>query len=180
MIRLFVALNLDVDIKERLRPFYEGLDMEQAKVVPIENLHISLKFLGYAEEDLLPEIKAVLNAVAKKHRPFNLSLDRLGAFPSKKRARVFWIGAGENKEATVLATEMDEGFEKLGFEREKRAYKVHLTLSRFKKPTDVTDLVQRRFGSIKQKVGDFSLFESKLSSKGAQYREVEKFVLKNA
>lgn len=178
MIRLFIAIK--INNKQKLMPYFKGLDFEQAKVVAIDNLHITLKFLGYTDENLLPEIETVLGRIAKKHRPFDLKFDRLGAFPSKKKARVFWIGESDNKEAELLASDMDEAFERLGFKREKRKFKVHLTISRFKKPTEASNLVDRQIEPIEQNINSFILFESKLASKGARYKALNKYFLKSA
>jgi len=180
MIRLFIALDLPVNVKEKLQHFTESLAIEQARLIEAKNLHLTLKFLGYVENNLLPEIDEQLKIAASKHFPFDIRLDHLGAFPSKRQGRILWIGSESNKQLESLATDLDNALSKFGFEPEKRAFKVHLTLARFKKPADLTEILEAPIEVVSEKISDFALFESKLSSKGAQYRVIEKYFLKNA
>ncbi|TET54435.1 MAG: RNA 2',3'-cyclic phosphodiesterase [Actinobacteria bacterium] len=180
MTRLFVAIDFEQKTKKRLEDFTKKLDIKDARVVPAKNIHITVKFLGYVEESILPEIKKVLSSIANKHGPFNVTLDRLGAFPSKRKGRIFWLGSRKNEAANSFADDLDKKFQALGFKLEKRAFKIHLTLARLKKPINLEKATNAKISSVDQKVSHISLFESKITPKGAQYRVLEKYYLKRA
>ncbi len=180
MIRLFVAIEFEQETKERLENFTKKLDIKDARVVTAKNIHITVKFLGYVEESILPEMEEMLSRVANSHSPFNITLDRLGAFPSKRKGRIFWLGSRKNEAANSLATDLDNEFQALGFKLEKRAFKIHLTLARLKKPINLEKATDAKMSPLDQKVSHISLFESKITPKGAQYRVLEKYLLKRS
>jgi len=180
MIRLFIALDLPSNVKEKLQHFTESLATAEARIIKAKNLHLTLKFLGYTENNLLPAIYDELKIIAAKHAAFNILLDRLGAFPSKRQARILWVGSESNKQLESLANDLDNALSKYGFEQEKRSFKVHLTLARFKKPADLTEILDAPIGPASEKITHFALFESKLSPKGAQYKVLEKYFFKKA
>ena len=60
-----------------------------------------------------------------------------GVFPGLRRPRVMWIGLGGETEALIqLQVALDTGLADLGFEKEKRPFKAHLTLARIKDRVD--------------------------------------------
>ncbi len=67
-------------------------EVDGARWVAPENIHLTLKFLGTTSDDKLDEIAAAIEETVSNFRKFYFSLDGLGAFPSTKRARVIWVG----------------------------------------------------------------------------------------
>ena len=65
MKRIFIAVNLPEEIKESLNGLIEKLPKDKVKAVKKENLHITMKFLGYMPEETLPELYKKLNALRK-------------------------------------------------------------------------------------------------------------------
>ena len=143
-----------------------------------ENVHLTLKFLGDIQEEVLGNLCAALEEVCTKHTPFHVELARLGAFPSAWRARILWVGGGAGFDRLrVLAADLDDAFAPLGFEREERPYTPHLTLGRvrgrpasFDPPPDA--------GGLGFRVRRVELVKSTLTSEGAVYRTVEAFALR--
>ena len=142
-----------------------------------ENVHLTLKFLGDVQAEALDSIRAALGEVCAQHAPFDAALTELGAFPSARRAKTLWIGAGEGSDRLrSLAADVDNALAPLGFEREKRPYIPHLTLGRARgRPlhldlpsgAEVTGFRVRRV----------ELTESRLAAEGATYRTVGNFAL---
>lgn len=180
MIRLFVALELDRQIKEKLESFASSFNIAGARIISANNLHITVKFLGYTEPNLLPAINKTLKEIASRHQKFDIVLDHLGAFPSKRKSRIFWMGSKENTSVVSLVDDLDKALETYGYKIEKRSFKIHLTLARFKPLADLSKIIEQNIDTIRQEIDHLSLFESKLSPKGAQYKALEKFFLKNA
>jgi len=111
--------------------------------VPPEKLHFTLRFLGSVPVGLRGALAGVCEEVAKRHAPFDLTLSGGGAFPSQRRASVLWVGATDGADALcALAEALGPGLDALGFEREARAFKPHLTLARSKRTLQLTAAVE--------------------------------------
>jgi RNA 2',3'-cyclic 3'-phosphodiesterase len=89
-VRLFIAIEFAQEIRGRLEGFIAELWVlaPKAKWVRVENLHITLKFLGETGPEKLPAIQAALASV-RDSQPVTLELRGLGFFPNEQRARVF-------------------------------------------------------------------------------------------
>ena len=124
MPRLFFALPLHqlapalIDWRER-RP-WPGLP------VPERNLHLTLAFLGEADEATRDRLIAA--AAQQRCPPFSVHLDQTGWF---QRARAAWVGPSEwPNELNVLARALRRHGEKLGLGNGEQGYRPHITLSR--------------------------------------------------
>ncbi|MFB3066618.1 MAG: RNA 2',3'-cyclic phosphodiesterase, partial [Planctomycetota bacterium] len=97
-----------------------------------ETIHLTLRFLGDIE-DPQPVAEAA-QAVAARHEPFTLAVCGLGVFPHPRAPRVFWAGVGRGREAVqALAEDLSEALQPLGFEPERRPWRAHMTLGRFRR-----------------------------------------------
>ncbi len=135
VIRTFVAVLIAENLKEEIGRVQEHLKKlaPDVKWVACENLHVTLKFLGDVREDQVPKVCAAVDEAARAHSPFEMRISGLGAFPNPARARVVWTGieAGYDQ-MRKLAETVDANLAELGFEREKRAFKSHITIGRVK------------------------------------------------
>jgi len=181
-LRLFVAVSIPRSHLERVEREVAAFKEKvvNARWTPLENQHVTLKFLGSTPSDRLTEIEQVCELVAATHARSSLSLGGIGAFPSRNRVRVLWVGLDDPAWLlSGVAADLDRAFEPLGFASEARAFTPHLTLCRFKIPVplkgglpeiDVSDLDPFRIEAIQ-------LFRSHLSPKGARYEVVSEFAL---
>ncbi len=181
--RLFIAVEIDravreaaVDIASRVRRRIEarGRRLAPAGVtwVKADNLHLTLRFLGEVDDALAESVREAI-AAPFRGEPFEGVLAGLGMFPPSGRPRVLWIGTREGEPRLVqLAEEVESRIEALGFQREARPFRGHLTLARFREPAAVE---VRREAQIedavagRSKVGEVVLFQSRLSPKGPTY-----------
>ena len=158
---------------EGLRPATRGIAW-----VAIENLHLTLKFLGGVEAARLGDVLAALRQAAAGAVPFELAIRGLGAFPSVTRPRVIWAGVVEGAAAVAeLAARVDVALAGLGFPRETRPFAGHVTLGRVRAPRRDTGLAEalgpaatRDFGRVR--VARLSLMRSDLAPRGARYTEL--------
>ncbi|MFA6268993.1 MAG: RNA 2',3'-cyclic phosphodiesterase [archaeon] len=164
MKRLFVAIELPKKLRETIeKELIEPLNT--VKKVPATNLHITLCFLGDANEAGEKEILKRLSQI--KFEPFQILIGTIGQFDE----RVIWLSA-EARELYDLA----EGVSKtLGTDSE---FSGHITIARANDGTDFA----KEFSKIKNKrvyqtlkVKNFALFESKLTPEGSVYSKVEDF-----
>jgi len=144
------------------------------KWVADENLHITLRFLGEVSEEGLPGLRDLGQTVAAGTSPFELRLDRLGAFPSPHRARVLWAGpTGECVPFTDFARKLEQAVIGLGFPAERREAEPHVTLARLRIPQDVASVVAGASRTaLHVPVDALSLMQSELRPQGPLYAPV--------
>ena len=102
------------------------------KVVRTDQLHLTIKFLGDTEDGLVPEIVAAIREATAGVRPFEIRLQGTGAFPSVARMSVIWVSVKGAEPLARIAEALETSLESLGFPREGRPWKAHLTLARVK------------------------------------------------
>jgi len=178
--RTFMALNLPVTtirkveamMKEELRPRAKELELKVGWV-RAPNMHITLKFLGNVPEETCRVISDRLPTLTDARAPLRLHLKGLGAFPSAEKPRVIWLGLEQQDDAlTRLATVVDGWFEDLGFEKEKREFRAHLTLGRVKKGSAVDLLATPELAEVDLgpcTATDVVFYRSVLQRTGAEY-----------
>lgn len=150
----------------------------EARWIPVANQHITLKFLGSTSEDRLSDVVSLCEQVAGRHAAAPLTLTELGVFPSRRRARVLWIGIDDpGGLLSSLAGALDRDLAEVGFAPEARAYSPHLTVARFKKPTAIHELPLLPQPPPPFRLESFDLWRSHLSPRGARYEALASFPL---
>jgi RNA 2',3'-cyclic 3'-phosphodiesterase len=195
-VRIFVALDIDEAIRERLRIFVEGVRgfAPDARWAPPESLHLTLKFIGEKPPEAVDEIKRSLTDIA--FPPFEIAFRGYGFFPTPKSPRVFWIGIQCGATLPALATAIDNTTAKLGVPREDHPFSPHLTLARRgsgsgaprwhkgDSPNQTFQPLARKltampppeFGTMTAR--EFFLYQSQLSRDGSRYTKLDRFILR--
>lgn len=183
--RLFFAVPISEDVRRIVHRAVGMIPIDPPPwrwIVP-QNYHITLKFLGEVEEPLILPLGEAASRIAAAAPPFELSFDRFGAFPSISRPRVLFYAADRGAEGlSGLALRLEEELEPLGFERERRGFRAHLTLARVKSRPQpgvrsILESIPDLPGSALQRVDRFVLMKSTLLRSGARYDELESFAL---
>jgi 2'-5' RNA ligase len=180
-VRAFVAIFPPPELQAAVTGALETVQHLNDKVrwVRPENIHLTLKFLGNVQEETLGNLCAALEETCAGHKPFDIGLVRLGAFPSARRARILWIGVDAGSDQLrALAADLESALIPLGFEREKRAFTPHLTLARVRSRPVNFDGRPTTIGDLRFRVRHIELIESTLSPKGGTYRTIQAFALK--
>ena len=179
--RLFIAIEISPDVRAALAALLKELraTAPQVKWARVENMHITLKFLGETDSSKLLAVQTALSAI-RSSQPVTLEFRGLDFFPNEKRAKVFWAGMEASPNLPTLAVEIDQAMHKLGFPLEGRPFTPHLTLARFQPPglpprlaAAGQESASREFGSLIAR--EFLLIESKLTSAGAEYTTLQSF-----
>ncbi len=189
--RLFIALDIDPAIRQRIATFVDGVRgfAPEVRFVGPDSFHVTLKFLGETDEP--DPIKTALKEV--HGQPIALNFRGYGFFPGPKNARVFWTGIEAGLELQELVSSIDRAMTPLGFEREKGPYRAHLTLARSGsgRPGRMRgDTPNAKFSGLQSKLSklpepefgtmtahEFYLYQSKLSPRGSQYTKLASFPL---
>ncbi|MEW5917781.1 MAG: RNA 2',3'-cyclic phosphodiesterase, partial [Gemmatimonadota bacterium] len=134
--RLFIAANFDAELRARLHKTASALRDAAPDVawITAERLHLTLKFLGERDAELVPRLVAALHKLGEETHPVNVRLGSFGAFPNFRRARVVWMGIEPMDQLAALAGNVDTVCSALGIAREERPYRAHVTLGRVKRP----------------------------------------------
>lgn len=180
-IRTFIALELPPAVINLLREVQQELKRLKlgARWVRPENIHLTLKFLGDINPDDIGRIGDAMIGAAADIPPLTLSVRQIGVFPGIKRPRVIWIGLGGNiQELLALQGRLETELDTLGFPREKRAFKAHLTLGRIKQAAnpDVIGRMMRQYASLSSEeftCDQVTLFKSDLKPSGAVYTKLK-------
>jgi len=193
--RIFIALDIDDAIRERIARFMEGVEgfAPDARWVKPESLHVTLKFIGEQTEPAVEQIKLALGTISAAAA--EIQFRGYGFFPTVKSARVFWIGMEAGPQLASLAAAIDDKTASLGIPKEERAFSPHLTLARgaggsgsrrwskndgsgrgFQRLQErLTALPAPDFGTMTAR--EFFLYQSQLSPKGSQYTKLARFAL---
>lgn len=187
-LRLFIAIELSVQIQQALTELIEQLKQKSGhlvKWVQPQQLHLTLKFLGDTPQGMLPRLNAQLGTVAAGTVGFELTAKSCGVFPTPNRARVLWAGISCPPELTQLQKEIDAQLLGLGFAMEGRAFSPHLTLGRVSDSAEgqkvkavVQELLNHAeddFGSVA--IQKFTLFQSTLTPAGPIYTPLQRYAL---
>jgi len=138
--------------------------------VPPENLHITLKFLGMVPESHIDAICQVMNRVLEGREPFELQIVGFGCF-----RQALWLGVDRSHQLDEMAAALDTSLEALGFPRNSKPYRPHLTVARLRTSArlSLSDL-QARFGDRhwgRLTVDAIHLYESWTLPGGVAYKK---------
>lgn len=178
--RLFIGIPLPNQLKKEISEAKaKAEEYINGRWIKVENIHLTLKFLGYCEVEIINQINEAVAAAVSREQAFNLSTTEFGCFPKKERARIVWLGLERDDRLDRIQSGIEEGLAALGFEKEDRKYHPHLTVVRCKKPVNVdldavNNLVKIR---TKMPVNAVNLYESVLTREGAEYVKLNKFEL---
>ena len=193
--RLFVALDIDEEIRNRIQEFTEqvrGLAPHARWVAP-GSLHITLKFIGEKPEAFVQQSESALKSVTVAR--FRVEFSGAGFFPTSKAARVFWIGIEAEPGLVELASKIEDSLATLAIPKEQRAFSPHLTLARSSNASGAPgwrtgDKPNQQFAGLQEHLAksparsfgtmtarEFFLYRSKLSSKGSTYTKIARFQL---
>ncbi|MEJ2638238.1 MAG: RNA 2',3'-cyclic phosphodiesterase [Desulfosarcinaceae bacterium] len=144
MIRVFIAVELPDAARRALTDLQARLKRERLAVrwVRPAGIHLTLKFLGDVPAEQVDAIGQATATAIREHRPLRLGIQGLGVFPGVRKARVIWAGlTGETAALLDLKEAVETAMETVGFPRDRRRFKAHLTLGRFKKTPPAPELV---------------------------------------
>lgn len=175
MPRLFFGLEIPAHIKARLLKV--RAEVPGARWQSAEQMHITLLFLGDVEEERLPAV-----CEAARHiplAPFELSVTGLGCFGQSCAPRNLWAGVQPVAPVASLHGVIKGQMASLGFTTESRAFRPHITLSRFRRqPGSVESFLAEYEGAVfgSFQVDGFVLFESEPDADGSLYTVIERFL----
>lgn len=171
-----MAVDLNEEVRRKIAPLIEKASrISGVKAVEVENLHITLQFLGEVKDSKIPAIEDELSKV--KFEQFKVSFQGVGAFPTPSSPRVVWVGISDGGKLKQLADSVHHQLKKLGFRRDKE-FSAHVTIARVKrKNPEIKTLIGEHssefFGEMEVK--NFRLKQSVLRPQGPIYKDLMVF-----
>jgi RNA 2',3'-cyclic 3'-phosphodiesterase len=141
-IRTFIAVDITstpvmLEFAEAIRK--TGADV---KLVEPQNIHITLKFLGDTDEQLLPDLEEIIHDAVTGVKPFTIQLQGTGVFPNRDYLKVLWVGIQAGEEMETIGSRIEEACAELGFKKERRAFSPHLTIGRVRTARNKLQLLE--------------------------------------
>jgi 2'-5' RNA ligase len=178
MHRLFVAIDLPDEVKQEVAKLRRE-ELPGARWVPVEQLHLTLRFIGEVADTTLEAIRQALGAV--RGTQFPLAVQRVGHFPPRKSPHVLWVGADAGASLADLQVQVEAAVQTAGLAPEHRPFSPHITIARLREtpPHVVAELEKRHqaFACAPFEVPAFHLYESTLTGKGAIHERVASYPL---
>ncbi len=150
----------------------------ELKLVDLEQLHLTLRFLGTTDEEIVPRISEVMQASVRGIHPFPVGIVGTGAFPSAGHMNVIWVGLENAERLGRIAESIERELPPLGFAPENRPFSAHATIARVRGGRNRDRVRQvleahgaERFGE--HTVDNIRLKRSDLTPKGPVYSTVE-------
>ncbi len=193
--RLFIAIELPEDVRRHLA---QVRDAVRSRIVDSasgigslsftrdENLHITLKFLGEVDDKRLVKLIESLSLV-RSGGTIDTFAERIECFPQRGPVRIVAAGFGGTIDAMrALHDAIEQRCRHLGFDREARRYRPHVTLARARGAlpatirAEATEAAEELFPGTAMTVTHFALIESRLRTQGSEYRTLHRFPLAGA
>jgi 2'-5' RNA ligase len=184
-IRTFIALELPPSVISMLGKVQEDLKLMglRAKWVRPENIHLTLKFIGNINPEDIDMIGGAMKDAVDDFTAIDLVAGGVGVFPGIKRPRVIWVGlGGQIQSLFAMQRVLEDNLASLGFKKEKRPFKGHLTLGRFRQTVNPNTIrrIMREYANLSSEeftVRRIILFKSDLRPTGAVYSRLQQAVL---
>lgn len=175
--RAFVALEIEPVVRARIAELVAELRhaMRDARWVPPESLHLTLRFFGYATHQTLVGLQGPLAEAAARCPAARVPLGPLGLFPERGSPRVLWLGLEVPPSIRELQEACERAAVQAGFAPERRGFRPHLTIARWSGTRHRPHLRPVDLGATR--LERLVLFRSELRRAGAVYTPLAAFPL---
>ena len=191
LLRTFIAVEIPLHVQKLIQQATDSLRKELGssliRWVPTQNIHITLKFLGDVSPANVGHLTQILRNEADSCPAFDITISRLGSFPSLRRPRILYIGTQAPAELDALQRGIESACARLGYESEGRDFSPHLTIGRVKQAASVVDQQRIRHALEGTKIDSLGtarvnfvhLYKSELKPTGSVYTQIFSAPLKN-
>lgn len=185
--RVFIALEMPGDLRDRLGLGLAQLarEIRDVRWVAVQNLHLTLKFLGEVTQTQLIDLDRLFMTTAGNSAPFVLTPERVGFFCSGGEPTVIWLGLMEQRQLSALAAQVALDAQRLLPEVDRQPFRPHITLGRVKQPYRGPSLAiaTQRIGALALPdwpVAAMSIIKSELTPRGPTYTTLSQYRLGGA
>jgi 2'-5' RNA ligase len=183
-LRTFIALDIPPAIQKSIQLQVHNLRSilgnSAIRWVPVNNIHLTLKFLGDVSQSDVDNLNQIVHKQAESHPAFDININSLGSFPSSKRARVLLIRVQAPAELEALQSGLESDCTRVGFRPESRPFNPHLTIGRVRRGISASDQskIRKTLEEVKidslgtARVDSLHLYKSELKPSGSVYTKL--------
>jgi RNA 2',3'-cyclic 3'-phosphodiesterase len=176
MKRTFIAVKVEAG-SELLKLFSvlkNELKYDSIRWTDPNQIHLTLAFLGDTSEETIKHVSTMLSEISGGISTFSFKISGMGVFRTLGNPRVIWAGIERSDELENLFRVIKSGLDRIGFAKEERSFKPHLTLGRIKQVKEKGDLekLAKQFDKKvfqEVKVSEIIFYESLLRPTGSVY-----------
>jgi len=191
LLRTFIAVEIPPHVQKKIQqetePLRKAIGASLVRWVAVQNIHLTLKFLGDVSPASVDILSQMLRTEADSYPAFDMHISEVGSFPSLRRPRVLYIGIQAPAELEALYRGIESACARLGYESETRDFSPHLTLGRVKQDASALDqqkirraLAETKIDSLgTARVNSVHLYKSDLKPTGSVYTQIFSAPLKN-
>ena len=177
--KIFISINISDKVRQRLAKAVEKWQDLPVKWTPEANLHVTLAFLGYVNEDDIPGICAQVREAAEKSDAFDMKFGKIELFPSASMPRMVALTGQTSEELTDLVNNIEEALEMSS--ARKKTFRPHVTLGRGRKykweALENKPAISEKF-SLTLPAESVEIMASDFGAKGQEYAILESCPLK--
>jgi 2'-5' RNA ligase len=184
--RTFIAVPLSAELQKAVGRVQRDLAdaLPDVRWVRPETIHLTLAFLGDIPQESLENVASSMLSIGELFAPFEAQVAGLGAFPSRARPRVVWLGIERCAPLLQMQAALTKIVTAAGLPVEDRSYTPHLTLGRCRSQRRMTEAgrIFERFENVAVgtlEVDRVVLFESRLQPGGAVHLPRRTVILGN-
>ncbi|MBI2439652.1 MAG: RNA 2',3'-cyclic phosphodiesterase [Candidatus Moranbacteria bacterium] len=176
--RLFIGIPLSPPFRKRLSREIHQWPKEAVLPTAEENLHVTLLFLGFVQEDQVPSICAKVGEACKNFESFELFFTGIKLLDNDEHPKMIWLTGEASEELKNLREAMEKKFS--AFITEKKSYRPHVTLAKIKKQKWLSLSEKPKFKeqtSFVEPVDTVCIFESLSLDGKRRYEPIDTFAL---
>jgi 8-oxo-dGTP diphosphatase len=133
MLRLFFAIELSDEWKElitaQIKKFRQEDWAQSLRWVKIENIHLTLRFIGESDEYKLASLIKHVSEMIKAIQPFSINTNHIQLFPSPHHPRVFAVIISPSADLFQLQQKIENMTQASGFHQERLSFFPHISLA---------------------------------------------------
>ena len=177
-LRAFIAVPVSPALREQASQLQKMLAAPVRSLRPTRSgqFHLTLVFFAGLPEEQVELVKDSMLTIGRCSAPFNLTFTTFGAFPSFRRARVFWLGPAPHAETPLsgIQSRLVDSLQQAGVHLDRRPFHPHLTLGRVRSPVRVDAGLAEQFQprALESRVTHMTLYASRLAPGGAVHSEL--------
>lgn len=190
-LRAFIAVDLPLEIRQDIQFATSSLRRDTGSLirwVALENMHLTLKFLGEVPSENVEALTQMIHAQADSFISFDIHLTGIGSFPGPKRPRVIYIGIQAPAALEAFQRQLESATRRLGYNPEERAFAPHLTIGRVRQHISADDQQKIRRAIEEStidspgtaRVNSVHLYKSDLKPNGPAYTKLFSAPLKSS
>ena len=174
--RLFVAVHPPTEIVRELVAALSRLELPDYRAVPVEQVHITLQFIGDTPAPQLNETTESVRRSTEGVKGFDLQPRLLIRLPERGRARLIAAEADRPPGLMEIQRRLAGRLARSARRNPSDRFRPHLTLCRFRSPTNLAR-IDEPLEVEPFAVREISLMRSTLRPQGAQHDVVASFSL---